>query len=84
MTDEENAALTAAAVADPDNPPLPDDAKLVTYQEARRRGRPRVPKPKHLISMRLDDDVVTGLRALGDGWQTRANAILKEWLEKAG
>jgi uncharacterized protein (DUF4415 family) len=83
MTDEEDAALTAAAEADPDNPPIPDDARFVTYQEARRRGRPRVPNPKRQVTLRLDGEVVDGMRALGDGWQVRVNAVLKDWLKKA-
>jgi uncharacterized protein (DUF4415 family) len=62
MTDEEDAAMTAAAEADPDNPPIPDDAKFVTYQEARRRGRPRVPSPKQQVTLRLDGEVVDGTR----------------------
>jgi len=82
LTDEEDAKLHAAALADPDNPPIPDDAKFVTYQEARRRGRPRVPNPKRQVTLRLDGDVIDGMRALGDGWQVKANAALKEWLEK--
>ncbi|MDQ0395179.1 BrnA antitoxin family protein [Labrys monachus] len=84
LTDEEDAKLHAAALADPDAPPLPDDANLVTYQEARRRGRPRVPNPKRQVTMRLDGDVIDRMRALGDGWQVKANAVLKDWLEKVG
>jgi len=33
------------------------------------------------VSLRLDQDVVDGLRATGPGWQGRVNAALKEWLE---
>lgn len=39
MTDGEDAAITAAAEADPDNPPL-DDAMLAKLRSARPRGRP--------------------------------------------
>jgi uncharacterized protein (DUF4415 family) len=45
-----------------------------------RRGRPKVARPKTQITLRLDSDVVAGLRSTGPGWQTRANAALKSWL----
>jgi uncharacterized protein (DUF4415 family) len=83
MTDEEDAALVRAAELDHDNPPIPPGTKLVTPREARRRGRPRVPSPKRQVTLRLDGEVVDGMRALGEGWQVRVNAVLKEWLKKA-
>lgn len=47
-----------------------------------RRGRPRLDAPKKQVTIRLDADVLEGLRATGPGWQSRANAALKTWLEK--
>ena len=49
-------------------------------QELRaKRGRP--PKPagelKEQIALRLDADVLAWYRAMGSGWQTRMNAVLK-------
>ncbi len=46
------------------------------------RGRPRLDKPKRQITLRLDADVIDGLRATGPGWQTRANAALAAWLAR--
>jgi uncharacterized protein (DUF4415 family) len=44
-----------------------------------KRGRP--PKPegerKEQIALRLDADVLKWYRAMGSGWQTRMNAVLK-------
>ena len=46
-----------------------------------KRGRP----PKHAherkeqIALRLDADVLAWYRALGNGWQTRMNAVLKAY-----
>jgi uncharacterized protein (DUF4415 family) len=40
-------------------------------------GRPRLENPKIPLKIRLDDDVVTALRATGPGWQTRVNDMLK-------
>ncbi len=69
----------------------PDDAPEVTeaffaradlYDGTKllRRGRPPSTAPKRLVTLRLDSDVLSGLRATGPGWQTRANAALKAWL----
>lgn len=47
-----------------------------------RRGRPKAASPKKQVTIRLDADVLDGLRSTGTGWQTRVNAALREWLEK--
>ena len=46
-----------------------------------KRGRPVSSNPKVHVNLRLDADVVNAFRASGDGWQTRLNAALKEWLK---
>ena len=47
-----------------------------------RRGRPPYERPvKQMVSLRMDIDVLEGLRATGKGWQTRINAIMREWLK---
>jgi uncharacterized protein (DUF4415 family) len=46
-----------------------------------RRGRPRSNKPKKQVTLRLDADLLEGLRATGPGWQTRVNEVLRDWLE---
>ncbi len=45
----------------------------------RTRGPNRRPA-KEQVAIRLDPEVLSALRASGPGWQTRANAALKEWL----
>jgi len=35
-----------------------------------------------MISLRVDPDVLTALRASGRGWQTRVNALLREAVTK--
>ena len=43
-----------------------------------RRGRPPLSgKPKTVITLRLDEDVVSAYRETGEGWQTRMNADLR-------
>lgn len=38
-------------------------------------------QPKDRITIRLSHDVVERFRASGDGWQTRVDAALKDWLK---
>lgn len=50
---------------------------------ARRAGRPAgtvKAAPKVSTTIRLSPDVVQAFRAAGDGWQTRIDAALKDWL----
>ena len=47
----------------------------------RRRGPQKAPR-KVPISIRLSPDVVEGLRAIGAGWQGRADNALRSWLRR--
>lgn len=44
-------------------------------------GRPKAAITKERITIRLSRDVVEQFRASGDGWQTRVDAALKDWLK---
>jgi uncharacterized protein (DUF4415 family) len=48
----------------------------------RKRGPQKAPR-KVPISIRLSPDVAEGLRATGDGWQRRADEVLRSWLATA-
>lgn len=49
--------------------------------QAKLRGRgPQKAPPKVSTTIRLSPDVVQAFRAAGDGWQTRIDAALKDWL----
>lgn len=51
---------------------------------ARRQGRPVgsvKAAPKVPTTIRLSPDVSAAFRATGDGWQTRIDAALKDWLK---
>jgi uncharacterized protein (DUF4415 family) len=76
----DDAAITAAAMADTDATPYTDEqwAKVQT-----RLGRPPLAAPKQAVKVRLDADLLASLRASGRGWQTRVNAFLNEGM-KAG
>lgn len=45
------------------------------------RGPQKAPT-KERITIRLSRDVVDRFRATGDGWQTRVDTALQEWLEE--
>jgi uncharacterized protein (DUF4415 family) len=46
----------------------------------KRRGRP-AGSDKESTTIRFDRDVLAAFRAEGPGWQTRINAVLREWLK---
>jgi uncharacterized protein (DUF4415 family) len=78
-TPEEDAAITAAALTDADNLPWTDE-QLATLKLKRPRGRPFGSGVKEQVTLRLDRDVLASFKGAGDGWQTRMNDALKEWL----
>ncbi len=49
--------------------------------QAKLRGRPKAAVTKERITIRLSPDVVQTFRATGDGWQTRVDAALRDWLK---
>lgn len=79
-TPEEDAAITAAAMSDPDALPL-TEAEFEAVQPFVKRGRPLAAVTKERVTIRLSREVVERFRATGEGWQTRVDAALKEWLE---
>ena len=56
-------------------------ADLYVGDKVVRRGRPPQSSTQVLTTLRLDPDVVAGLRATGSGWQTRVNDAMREWLK---
>ncbi len=42
---------------------------------------PQVAPTKERITIRLSQEVVQPFRATGDGWQTKVDAALKDWLK---
>jgi uncharacterized protein (DUF4415 family) len=79
-TPEEDAAITAAARSDPDAPPL-TDKEWQAIKPKLRRGRPPAAVTKERITIRFSSEVLARFRASGDGWQTRMDAALKDWLK---
>ena len=78
---------TESAWRDPDDAPELDDkwfdeADLSEGGRLIRRGRPRAPNRKVSTTIRFDKDVVEAFRAGGEGWQTRMNDALRQWLSQ--
>ena len=80
-TPQEDAAITAAALSDPDAVPYTDE-QWRRVKPTVGRGRPRVTHPKVSLSLRLDSEVVSSFRATGQGWQTRINRALLRFLSE--
>jgi uncharacterized protein (DUF4415 family) len=95
-TDAEEAAIQHGIAADPDNPewtaedfararPAKDILPPALYAEptAPKRVRgPGVRPRKAQVTLRLDQDVIEGLRATGSGWQVRANEALRRLVKR--
>ncbi len=45
------------------------------------RGRPKAAVTKERITIRLSPDVLGAFRSTGQGWQTRVDAALRDWLK---
>lgn len=79
----ENEPSMAPDWNDPDDAPdlsTPEWAAKMAAAPVMRRGRPKSPAPKVSTTIRLDADVLDHFRAAGDGWQSRINAALREWM----
>ena len=66
-THEEEAEIARGIDADPDTY-VPGD------EQFSRMAR------KEVVSIRYDVDILDAFRASGDGWQTRMNDALRDWL----
>jgi uncharacterized protein (DUF4415 family) len=84
ISDAEEAEIQREIASDPDAPEATDEmlAHPTTFGEAMKRGRGRPPleRPKQHVSVRLDADVLTTLKATGPGWQARMNDALRRAL----
>lgn len=78
---EEDELITRAAVDDRDALPLTDEqlAEMVPLRAL--RGRPRLAIKKQLVSIRYSPEVLEFFKSSGAGWQSRMDAVLKEYVE---
>jgi uncharacterized protein (DUF4415 family) len=75
----EDAAITKAAMSDPDNLPLTDEEwEKIRHRVVRGRGRPLGSGTKEQVTLRIDKDVLDFYKSKGEGWQTFINQVLGE------
>lgn len=75
---------------DDDNPEwtVEDFASAVPFTaspsslQSKLRGRSKAEVTKERITIRLSPSVVSAFRAAGDGWQTRMDTALLDWLKQ--
>lgn len=79
---EEDGAIRAAAKADPDAQPLTTRQLDAMIPLAALRGRPTSENKKQLLSVRYSPEVIAYFKATGDGWQTRMDDVLKDYVAK--
>jgi uncharacterized protein (DUF4415 family) len=65
--------LDASIAADP------DEAGMVIEWD---KATVEMPKPKALLNMRVDQDVLDFFRSTGKGYQTRINAVLRSYVSR--
>lgn len=75
-TAAEDAAIREGIAQDPDTVEL--DAE--TAKRLRPVGRPPAAVTKERITIRLSPEVTQYFRSLGDGWQTRMDEVLREYV----
>ena len=81
-TVQEDKAITAAAKADPDAQPLtPKQLKSMVPMRAL-RGRPKSASAKQLVSLRYSPEVLAYFKATGEGWQSRMDRVLREYVTR--
>lgn len=79
---EEDAAIVAAAKADPDTQPLTDEQLQAMVPMRVIRGRPKSAHKKQLLSVRYSPEVVEFFKSTGEGWQVRMDQVLREYVAR--
>ena|SRR5208283_5775038 len=81
-TKEEDRVITAAARSDADAQPLtPSQLKAMVPIRAL-RGRPKSENRKLLVSVRYSPEVLAYFKSTGDGWQSRMDSVLRQYVAR--
>ncbi|RQO56309.1 hypothetical protein DBR47_17390 [Paucibacter sp. KBW04] len=78
----EDKAITAAAKADPDAQPLTPKQLQAMVPLKALRGRPKSENKKLLVSIRYSPEVVSYFKATGEGWQSRMDGVLQQYVAR--
>lgn len=79
---EEDKAITSAARSDPDAQPLKPKQLKEMVPLRTLRGRPKSGNKKLLVSVRYSPEVVAYFKSTGEGWQSRMDEALREYVEQ--
>ena len=78
----EDKEITAAAKADPDARPLTPKQLQAMVPLKSMRGRPKSENKKLLVSVRYSPEVVAYFKSTGDGWQSRMDGVLHQYVTR--
>ena len=78
----EDRAITSAARADPDAQPLTPKQLKAMVPLRTLRGRPKSDNPKQLVSVRYSQEVLAYFKSTGEGWQSRMDGVLREYVTR--
>ena len=81
-TGAEDKVITAAARSDPDALPLTPRQLKSMVPLRTLRGRPKSDNRKLLVSVRYSPEVVAYFKSTGEGWQSRMDEALREYVEQ--
>jgi len=81
-TPEEDKAITTAAKADPGAQPLTSKQLNSMVPMRALRGRPKSGSAKQLVSVRYCPEVLAYFESTGEGWQSRMNGVLREYVTR--
>ena len=76
----EDKRITAAAKADPHAQPLSQKQLKAMVPIRALRGRPKSAITKQLVSVRYSPEVLEYFKATGEGWQTRMDGVLRQYV----
>lgn len=80
-TAAEDKIITTAAKSDPDAQPLTSKQLESMVPMSALRGRPKSESKKLLISVRYSPEVVAYFKSTGQGWQSRMDSVLRDYVE---
>src|SRR5690349_2059015 len=78
----EDKRITAGARADPDAQPLTKAQLKAMIPMRALRGRPKSANPKQLVSVRYSPEVLEYFRSTGEGWQSRMDSVLRQYVAR--
>ena len=85
LIDEDNPEWTAEDIsrARPASEVLPElFGNKLAQDMLKPRGRPRAAHPKERINIRLSHEVIEHFKFSGEGWQTRIDAALRDYISE--